>query len=416
MQFEVAMRKILMGSFVFCGTLFGASCEQILSDPRGFFSKEPADEELLQSDFGCKGSLAGAEFLQNLKSAASEIRDENIDCVGNEALLNEKRLERTLAFAGMDGEGFLSYAKEKNYARISEKSLEALEFYSEHKIGNFIAYGNFMGEVPAAREALRDYFAVKFNKNDADELASAVIAEFIAYAAKDRKAGDYGELELALKGGVSADEFRALLFSKDFTIYELDNALDLALLLGYDERFSGALIERGAQVNAGEENSLFYAMNNVQSAKFMISKGALVGYKNSLGQTPIFFAAAAKNYELVKFLIYSHASVNVRQIGSAEAQALASLGERSDGCERSGAGKTLLMFAAQKSTKQIVELLVKSGANEKAVDESGLNALDYALAGGEVATQSYLRSLGLSPTQTSDDFTSDPQDAPEREN
>ena len=148
----------------------------------------------------------------------------------------------------------------------------------------------------------------------------------------------------------------------------------------------------------------------------MISKGALVGYKNSLGQTPIFFAAAAKNYELVKLLIYSHASVNVRQIGSAEAQALASLGERSDGCERSGAGKTLLMFAAQKSTKQIVELLVKSGANEKAVDESGLNALDYALAGGEAATQSYLRSLGLSPTQASDDFTSDPQDAPEREN
>lgn len=64
----------------------------------------------------------------------------------------------------MDGEGFLSYAKEKNYARISEKSLEALEFYSERKIGNFIAYGNFMGEIPAAREALRDYFAAKFNK------------------------------------------------------------------------------------------------------------------------------------------------------------------------------------------------------------------------------------------------------------
>ena len=75
-----------------------------------------------------------------------------------------------------------------------------------------------------------------------------------------------------------------------------------------------------------------------------------------------------------------------------------------------------VQFAAQKSTKQIVELLVKSGANEKAVDESGLNALDYALAGGEAATQSYLRSLGLSPTQASDDFTSDPQDAPEREN
>ena len=106
MQFEVAMRKIIMGSFVFCGTLFGASCEQMLSDPRGFFSKEPADEELLQSDFGCKGSLAGAEFLQNLKSAASEIRDENIDCVGNEALLNEKSLSEPWHLRGWMARAF----------------------------------------------------------------------------------------------------------------------------------------------------------------------------------------------------------------------------------------------------------------------------------------------------------------------
>ena len=85
------MRKILMGSFVFCGTLFGASCEQMQEDARGFFGASLSDEELLQSDFSCQGSLLNAPFLQILRQSAAEIRGENVDCVGNEALVNEKK-------------------------------------------------------------------------------------------------------------------------------------------------------------------------------------------------------------------------------------------------------------------------------------------------------------------------------------
>ena len=403
------MRKILMGSFVFCGTLFGASCEQMQEDARGFFGASLNDEELLQSDFGCQGSLLNAPFLQNLRQSAAEIRGENVDCVGNKALVNEKKFERVLAFAGMDGEGFLSYAKEKNYVQTREKSFEALEFYSERKIGNFINYRNFKTELAAASEALKAHFAASFDEARADELASAVIAEFASYAANDREAGARSELELALKQGVSADEFNALLFSKSFASYELDDALDLALLLGYDKRFISTLIEHGAQVNAGEENSLFYAMSSIENARLMISKGAQVNYKNSLGQTPIFYAVAMKNYELVKLLIYNHASVNVRQISSTEMQALASLGGTEDTCifTFAGAGETLLMYAAQNGTKQIVELLVRSGANEKLSDEAGLNVMDYAILGGDAQTQSYLKSIGLKPSESLDDEGSD---------
>ena len=114
-----------------------------------------------------------------------------------------------------------------------------------------------------------------------------------------------------------------------------------------------------------------------------------------------------KDYELVKFLIYNHASVNVRQIGSAEMQALASLGGADDACTFTGAGETLLMYAAQKSTKQIVELLVRSGANEKLSDEEGLNVMDYAILGGDAQTQSYLKSIGLKPSESLDDEGSD---------
>ncbi len=408
------MRKILMGSFVFCGTLFGASCEQMQEDARGFFGASLSDEELLQSDFSCQGSLLNAPFLQSLMQSAAEIRGENVDCVGNEALVNEKKFERVLAFAGMDSAGFLSYAKDKNHDAIYQKSFEALEFYSERTIGNFIKYRNFNRELAAAEQGLKTHFATSFDDARADELTRAVIAEFASYAAHERSVGERGELELALKQGVSADEFNALLFSKSFASYELDDALDLALLLRCDKRLLSSLIDRGAQVNAGEENSLFYAMGSIENARLMISRGAQVNYKNSLGQTPIFYAVAMKDYELVKFLIYNHASVNVRQIGSAEMQALASLGGADDACTFTGAGETLLMYAAQKSTKQIVELLVRSGANEKLSDEEGLNVMDYAILGGDAQTQSYLRSIGLKPSESLDDEGSD--GAPARDN
>ena len=42
--------------------------------------------------------------------------------------------------------------------------------------------------------------------------------------------------------------------------------------------------------------------------------------------------------------------------------------------------------------------MVKSGADEKRVDESGLNALDYAIFGGDEKIQEYLKSIGLKPS------------------
>ena len=149
------MRKILMGSFVFCGTLLGASCEQMQEDARGFFGASLNDEELLQSDFGCQGSLLNAPFLQNLRQSAAEIRGENVDCVGNKALVNEKKFERVLAFAGMDGEGFLSYAKEKNYVQTREKSFEALEFLLRAKDRKFYKLPKFQNRARSGKRGAK---------------------------------------------------------------------------------------------------------------------------------------------------------------------------------------------------------------------------------------------------------------------
>ncbi|MDA3046930.1 ankyrin repeat domain-containing protein [Campylobacter sp. VBCF_06 NA8] len=377
---------------------FGATCADIEADPKAYFATTPSPSELLLSDYDCKGSLVEASFLRNLQNLARTIRSESIECVGNEASINEKKFERILAQAGMDSDGFLREAKQKNLGAAYANALEILEFYSEQKFINFINFKNFISEINLAKTALQSHFSVNLSPNEASEIADLVLSEFALYAAKNRSIDAYNKLELALKNRVNIDEFNVLLSSNTYSTNDLSGALNLALLLGYDTKFIDALITRGAKINDGDDSALFYAMSNLQNAKFLISKGAQVSHKNQLGQTPIFYAVASKNYEMVNFMVYNHASVNVRQIGSTEKGALASLGGYSDACAFNDLGASLLMYSALHGNKEITELLVKSGADEKRVDEAGLNALDYAIFGGDEKIQEYLKSIGLKPS------------------
>ena len=389
------MQKIVFLCLACVLYAFGVSCVDIEANPKAYFAQNISDDELLLSEFDCKNSLANLPFLQNLQSLAKTIRAESIECAGNEATINEKRLERMLAYAGMDSEGFLREAEAKNLGTAFANSLEILEFYSEQKFVNFINYKKFILELNAAKTLLQRHFISNLSPDEATKISDILLSEIALYAAKNRTIDSYNRLELALKNSVNIDEFSALLSLGNYDSSELSNALNLALLLGYDTSFIDALITRGAKINDGDDSALFFAMSNLENAKFLISKGAQVNHKNQLGQTPIFYAVASKNYDMVNFLVYNHASVNVRQIGSTEKQALASLGGYSDACAFNDLGASLLMYSAAYGNKEITEFLVKSGADEKRIDEAGLNALDYAIFGGNSATQEYLKSLGL---------------------
>ena len=44
---------------------------------------------------------------------------------------------------------------------------------------------------------------------------------------------------------------------------------------------------------------------------------------------------------------------------------------------------------------EILQLLIDNGADVKAVDDNGLNALDYAIIGKKEINAQYLRAMGL---------------------
>ena len=78
-------------------------------------------------------------------------------------------------------------------------------------------------------------------------------------------------------------------------------------------------------------------------------------------------------------------------------------------CAFNEPSKTLLMHAANLANKNITEMLVKNGANEFALDDFGLNALDYAILSENNETIEYLRNLGLKENIHKDEFyESDP--------
>ena len=64
-------------------------------------------------------------------------------------------------------------------------------------------------------------------------------------------------------------------------------------------------------------------------------------------------------------------------------------------CDFDGASKSVLMSAAGAADVEILQLLIDNGADVQAVDDNGLNALDYAIIAKKEINAQYLRAMGL---------------------
>lgn len=97
----------------------------------------------------------------------------------------------------------------------------------------------------------------------------------------------------------------------------------------------------------------------IEILELLLDKGANVGARNHIGQTPLFCAVIYDNPEGVKMLIAKGAKVNVRQ----------------------NDGRTPLHWAADNGYYDVVKVLIANQANRNAKDASGNTPLDYALKG-----------------------------------
>ena len=111
---------------------------------------------------------------------------------------------------------------------------------------------------------------------------------------------------------------------------------------------------------------------NVEAIKQHLAAGTDVNARDSIGETPLFYAAVDGHKEIAELLIAEGSDVNVK-------------------------GKirtTPLQAAAMFSHKEIVELLIAKGANVNAKDEDGETPLDLAIKYKQTEVPDLLRKHG----------------------
>ena len=389
-------------------SLFALNCDDIKKDPNSYFANmiaNPKDDfEYINSDFECENSLLNLEFLKPLYKLSKEIRNDSIDCIGNAAIINEKKFQEKLAFIGISPKVY-----ENGLDKTKENlDLKKLELWAHKGIKNFTLFNKFKDELNSATANLSEFFKKDFDENYAKIIAENAINEYINFAFDNHKKNlQFSELDKLLhKEKIKADEIKEFAFSRDFSEFELTQGLNTALLHNKNTQILKILIDRGANLNYGDENSIFFAINSVENIKFLIANGADINYKNSFGLTPIFYVVEKNDPELLKFFIYNGAKLNVKLISNTEKMAFISNNYEpyQDLCAFNEPSKTLLMHAVQYSDKNITEMLVKNGANEFGIDDLGLNALDYAIFNDNNETIEYLKNLGLKENIQKEEF------------
>lgn len=404
------MKKIIFSVFllILANSLFASTCDDIQKDPNSYFVNmvaNPKDDfAYLNSNFECENSLLNLKFLKQLYKLSKEIRNENIDCVGNTAIVNEKKFQEKLAFIAIAPKIY-----ENGLDKTQEKpNLQRYEVWSHKSIKNFMLFDKFKKEFDKANVNLTEFFKKDFDENYAKVIATTALNEYLKFAFENHKENlQFSEIEELLRQENSnIDTIRNFIFSKEFSEFDLTQGLNTALLHNKNIQILKALIECGANVNYGDENSIFFALNSPENIKFLIANGADMNYKNSFGLTPIFYVVEKKDPELLKFFIYNGAKLNVKLISNTEKMAFISSNYEpyQNLCAFNEPSKTLLMHAAGFANKNITEMLVKNGANEFVLDDFGLNALDYAILSENNETIQYLKNLGLKENIQKEEF------------
>jgi ankyrin repeat protein len=160
------------------------------------------------------------------------------------------------------------------------------------------------------------------------------------------------------------------------------------------------LLDAGAHVESPNADGMTALMivartNNVAAARLLISKGANVNHADEWRkQTPLMWAAAQSQPEMVKELIARGANPNARAVVNAWERQVT--GEPR-AIHRPAGGFTALLYAARQGCVDCAKHLVQGGATVDMADPEGVTPLILAMSNGRFDTGAYLLTAGANP-------------------
>lgn len=396
---------LLSSVFAFCNILDDGkiSCDEIKSNKNQVFSDLEIDFVNTKIDFSCENSLVNADFLQNLFNIANEIRGDRLNCNGALYEARQNQFKFLLLKSSIAPE---IYAKTLNDVdgKTADGNRAYFRFWAYNSLSNFELFNKFWNEYNLNMPNLVSFYKQKgIDEGSAIFYATKVMNEFLNFSVGDfsytimGKIPDINDFEKRIANpNFDAYALQEELIKHNFLPSELTGALDVALLHKKNLDLLDVLVKRGAKINEGSESAIFFALRDKESVKFLIKNGANVNYKNPFGKTPIFYAVGFNDLDMVKLLVENGADVNAVYIGKNAKLAISSnigivtLPFYQNLCDLEHTSRTLFMHASQHSNVEMLEYLIKNGADTNAVDDLGFNALDYAKMSNNMENVKYL--------------------------
>ena len=195
-----------------------------------------------------------------------------------------------------------------------------------------------------------------------------------------------------------------------FAGYEKENALDVAAMMGSEEKLFEAMLEQGTDLNVQNKDGytvLIWAVEygKTETVALLLEHGTNIEAKDKRGQTLLMQAGRMGKTKTVALLLERGANIEAKDpfggtalIHAAEqgkTETVKLLLERGANIEvQDKYGKTALVRATFWEKTEVVKLLLKHGANIEAKDTSGWTALLFAAGKGYTETVKLLLAHG----------------------
>ncbi len=341
-------------------------------------------------DYRCKGGLASLSFLKKLEELTETVRSEEHHylCSGSIIHAQWRYYHFRLLEAGLAPDLNIQHSKEFDRYRPFKKQQNYFRLWAYQSLYNFELYNAFWTAYHEAVPKLIRHYKTEFNVSE--EKAS----EYTEYSLRHylgRAAGSYSSTidasgptlslldELISKPSAGVNDIKELIpkTSKN----DLDQALKTALLNEKKSDVIHLFLDKGADINTGDESALFFALRNKKNVNLLLKQGADPNYENAFGKTALYYAVAYNDHELTTLLINHGADVNHTYKSKAELDKIrwSELPFYQSVCSMKHTRRTPLMHAAQHSDIQMLKLLISRGADVTATDETGATVKDFAL-------------------------------------
>lgn len=400
MRIAVVFLLLFVGMTAFASA---PNCASLVS--KEAFRTQPADFAMLDERlFACEGSLINLSEISKLLDVARDVRGQSASCIGMSAYKRDLNAFKWLilrASFDVSGYGRTLAAPELAEGR-KDVQTRYFRYWAHASIFNFTAHKQFWQAYNNALTPLAKFYErAGLDAGSAAYYATGVLNEFLTFAVGEpeklgalARADLTDEQKLLANARTDVGAVADMLYSRNFSAQELTNLLNTALLHGREPQILKLFLQRGAELNLGDETPLFYALLSLENVKFLLDNGAKINAKNSYGKTPLFYAVQFGDALLVRTLLARGADVNARYIDANTKNALLNLG--SDGaCALEHTSRSVFMHAAAHAGAEILQILASSGAQTDTVDDEGFNAMDYAVANKNAEAVKFLENLGL---------------------